>query len=135
MAADLLPSLEGVELGSSGKVNVESPARRQSGMRPKGCIRFRSVSPPFQTVSYAQFLYPTNALARTKSAGAAETCGGQTPQSRFRGSGQRNPASAHPISAAAQEPSRPAAKKNARHRWRFQFVCLFVFFETLVFVL
>uniref|UniRef100_H2SSS5 Cdk5 and Abl enzyme substrate 2a n=2 Tax=Takifugu rubripes TaxID=31033 RepID=H2SSS5_TAKRU len=75
VAADLLPSLEGVELGSSGK-----------------------------TVSYAQFLYPTNALARMKSAGAAETGAAQTPQSRFRASGQRNPASAHPTNAAAQEP-------------------------------
>ncbi|XP_056896979.1 CDK5 and ABL1 enzyme substrate 2-like isoform X5 [Takifugu flavidus] len=75
VAADLLPSLEGVELGSSGK-----------------------------TVSYAQFLYPTNALARMKSAGAAEAGAAQTPQSRFRASGQRNPASAHPTNAAAQEP-------------------------------
>ncbi|XP_019112733.1 CDK5 and ABL1 enzyme substrate 2 isoform X1 [Larimichthys crocea] len=61
VAADLLPSLEGVELGSYGK-----------------------------TVSYAQFLYPTNALVRQKSGGAPENCTAQTPQSRFRGNGQRN---------------------------------------------
>ncbi|TKS76830.1 CDK5 and ABL1 enzyme substrate 2 [Collichthys lucidus] len=61
VATDLLPSLEGVELGSYGK-----------------------------TVSYAQFLYPTNALVRQKSGGAPENCPAQTPQSRFRGNGQRN---------------------------------------------
>uniref|UniRef100_H3D4L3 Cdk5 and Abl enzyme substrate 2a n=1 Tax=Tetraodon nigroviridis TaxID=99883 RepID=H3D4L3_TETNG len=49
VAADLLPSLEGVELGSSGK-----------------------------TVSYAQFLFPTNALVRTRSADSA-TAAAQTP--------------------------------------------------------
>uniref|UniRef100_A0A3Q3WBJ9 Cyclin-like domain-containing protein n=1 Tax=Mola mola TaxID=94237 RepID=A0A3Q3WBJ9_MOLML len=53
--ADLLPSLEGVELGSYGK-----------------------------TVSYAQFLYPTNALVRPKSGSTAESCTAQTLQSRFR---------------------------------------------------
>lgn len=102
-AADLLPSLEGVELGSSGKVNVESETR------PACCARFRSVSRLFQTVSYAQFLYPTNALARMKSGGA------ETPQARFRASGQRNPAPApaHPTNAAAQEPCRPTLKPHA----------------------
>lgn len=112
VAADLLPSLEGVELGSSGKVNVESSAaENQKHVR---CVASASVlSLLFQTVSYAQFLYPTNALARMKSAGAAEACGAQTPQSRFRASGQRNPASAHPINAAAQEPCRPTLKSHA----------------------
>uniref|UniRef100_UPI0037E89CAD CDK5 and ABL1 enzyme substrate 2 n=1 Tax=Semicossyphus pulcher TaxID=241346 RepID=UPI0037E89CAD len=61
VAIDLLPSLEGVELGACGK-----------------------------TVSYAQFLYPTNALVRQKGSSAPESCTAQTPQSRFRGNGQRN---------------------------------------------
>uniref|UniRef100_A0A3B4XFF2 Cdk5 and Abl enzyme substrate 2 n=1 Tax=Seriola lalandi dorsalis TaxID=1841481 RepID=A0A3B4XFF2_SERLL len=43
-----------------------------------------------QTVSYAQFLYPTNALVRQKNGGVPENCTAQTPQSRFRGNGQRN---------------------------------------------
>ncbi|XP_076022941.1 CDK5 and ABL1 enzyme substrate 2-like [Genypterus blacodes] len=61
VAVDLLPSLEGVEMGDCGK-----------------------------TVSYAQFLYPTNALVRQKSGGVPENCTAQTPQSRCRGNGQRN---------------------------------------------
>uniref|UniRef100_A0A3Q4GKU0 Cdk5 and Abl enzyme substrate 2a n=1 Tax=Neolamprologus brichardi TaxID=32507 RepID=A0A3Q4GKU0_NEOBR len=41
------------------------------------------------TVSYAQFLYPTNALVRQKSSGSSssgppDNCTAQTPQSRFR---------------------------------------------------
>ncbi|XP_070825121.1 CDK5 and ABL1 enzyme substrate 2 isoform X1 [Chaetodon trifascialis] len=75
VAADLLPSLEGVELGSYGK-----------------------------TVSYAQFLYPTNALVRQKSGGAPESCAAQTPQSRFRGNGQRNFTPARLSNGVAQEP-------------------------------
>lgn len=74
-AADLLPSLEGVELGSYGK-----------------------------TVSYAQFLYPTNALVRQKSSGAPENCSAQTPQPRFRGNGQRNFTPARLNNSVAQEP-------------------------------
>lgn len=109
-AADLLPSLEGVELGSSGKVNVRNEDRKT---RPACCTRSRSVSSLFQTVSYAQFLYPTNALARMKSAGAAETGAAQTPQSRFRAGGQRTPASAHPVNAAAQEACRPTPNSHA----------------------
>ncbi|XP_068589522.1 LOW QUALITY PROTEIN: CDK5 and ABL1 enzyme substrate 2-like [Cebidichthys violaceus] len=76
VAADLLPSLEGVELGDCSK-----------------------------TVSYAQFLYPTNALVRQKSGGAPETCTAQTPQSRFRGNGQRNFTPARLNNSAAQDPS------------------------------
>ncbi|XP_076598262.1 CDK5 and ABL1 enzyme substrate 2 isoform X1 [Chaetodon auriga] len=75
VAADLLPSLEGVELGSYGK-----------------------------TVSYAQFLYPTNALVRQKSGGAPESCTAQTPQTRFRGNGQRNFTPARLNNGVAQEP-------------------------------
>ncbi|XP_044066698.1 CDK5 and ABL1 enzyme substrate 2-like isoform X2 [Siniperca chuatsi] len=75
VAADLLPSLEGVELGACGK-----------------------------TVSYAQFLYPTNALVRQKSGGAPEGCTVQTPQSRFRGNGQRNFTPARLNNSVAQEP-------------------------------
>ncbi|XP_047457894.1 CDK5 and ABL1 enzyme substrate 2-like isoform X2 [Mugil cephalus] len=74
VAADLLPSLEGVELGAYGK-----------------------------TVSYAQFLYPTNALVRQKSGGAPENCTTQTPQSRFRGNGQKNFTPARLNSGAAQD--------------------------------
>ncbi|XP_075954888.1 CDK5 and ABL1 enzyme substrate 2 [Anarhichas minor] len=76
VAADLLPSLEGVELGDCSK-----------------------------TVSYAQLLYPTNALVRQKSGAAPETCTAQTPQSRFRGNGQRNFTPARLNSGAAQDPS------------------------------
>ncbi|XP_061591267.1 CDK5 and ABL1 enzyme substrate 2-like isoform X2 [Cololabis saira] len=74
VAADMLPSLEGVELGDIGK-----------------------------TVSYAQFLYPTNALVRQKSSGAVESCTAQTPQSRFRGNGQRS-IPARMNSTVAQDP-------------------------------
>ncbi|XP_053173692.1 CDK5 and ABL1 enzyme substrate 2 isoform X1 [Scomber japonicus] len=73
--ADHLPCLEGVELATSGK-----------------------------TVSYAQFLYPTNALVRQKSGGAPENSVAQTPQSRFRGNGQRNFTPARPNNAAPQDP-------------------------------
>ncbi|XP_041801642.1 CDK5 and ABL1 enzyme substrate 2-like [Chelmon rostratus] len=75
VAVDLLPSLEGMELGSCGK-----------------------------TVSYAQFLYPTNALVRQKSGAAPENCTTQTPQSRFRGNGQRNFTPARLNNSAPQEP-------------------------------
>ncbi|KAM3618439.1 uncharacterized protein V6R79_020409 [Siganus canaliculatus] len=80
VAADLLPSLEGVELGSYGK-----------------------------TVSYAQFLFPTNALVRPKSTVIPENCTAPTPQSRFRGNGQRNFTPARPNNnsssiSVAQEP-------------------------------
>ncbi|XP_035513371.1 CDK5 and ABL1 enzyme substrate 2-like isoform X2 [Morone saxatilis] len=75
VAADLLPCLEGVELGSCGK-----------------------------TVSYAQFLYPTNALVRQKSGGPPENCAAQTPQSRFRGNGQRNFTPARLNNSVPQEP-------------------------------
>lgn len=57
--ADLLPSLEGMEPDAFGK-----------------------------TVSYAQFLYPTNALVRQRS--VPETSTAQTPQTRFRGNNQKN---------------------------------------------
>ncbi|XP_071333222.1 CDK5 and ABL1 enzyme substrate 2 isoform X2 [Trachinotus anak] len=75
VAADLLPSLEGVELGTYGK-----------------------------TVSYAQFLYPTNALVRQKSGGVPESCTAQTPQSRYRGNGQRNLTQARLNNSVAQDP-------------------------------
>ncbi|XP_035500992.1 CDK5 and ABL1 enzyme substrate 2 isoform X2 [Scophthalmus maximus] len=73
-AADLLPSLEGVDLGDYGK-----------------------------TVSYAQFLYPTNALVRPKIGAVSEGGAAQTPQSRFRGNGQRNVTPARPSNSTAQE--------------------------------
>ncbi|KAM6981739.1 CDK5 and ABL1 enzyme substrate 2-like isoform 3-T3 [Tautogolabrus adspersus] len=76
VVVDLLPSLEGLELGAYGK-----------------------------TVSYAQFLYPTNALVRQKSnSGPAESCTTQTPQPRFRGNGQRNFTPARPNNGIAQDP-------------------------------
>ncbi|KAK5924460.1 hypothetical protein CgunFtcFv8_001323 [Champsocephalus gunnari] len=74
VAADLLPSLEGVELGDLGK-----------------------------TVSYAQLLFPTNALVRLKSGGALDTA--QTPQSRFRGNGQRTFTPARLNNSVVPEPS------------------------------
>ncbi|XP_033484717.1 CDK5 and ABL1 enzyme substrate 2 isoform X1 [Epinephelus lanceolatus] len=75
VAADLLPSLEGMDIGDYGK-----------------------------TVSYAQFLYPTNALVRQKSCGASESSTAQTPQSRFRGNGQRNFTPARLNNSVAQDP-------------------------------
>uniref|UniRef100_A0A3Q1JIA5 Cyclin-like domain-containing protein n=1 Tax=Anabas testudineus TaxID=64144 RepID=A0A3Q1JIA5_ANATE len=75
VAADLLPSLEGVELGAYGK-----------------------------TVSYAQFLYPTNALVRQKSGGVPETCTAQTPQSGLRGNGQKSFTPARLTNNVAQDP-------------------------------
>ncbi|KAM6924799.1 CDK5 and ABL1 enzyme substrate 2 [Xenentodon cancila] len=76
VASDFLPSLEGVELGAFGK-----------------------------TVSYAQFLYPTNALVRPKSSSAVENCTAQTPQFNFRGNGQRNFITARMNNGVAQDPS------------------------------
>ncbi|KAF7663589.1 hypothetical protein LDENG_00206030 [Lucifuga dentata] len=73
-AVDLLPSLEGVELGAYGK-----------------------------TVSYAQFLYPTNAFVRHKSSSVPENCTAQTPQSRYRGNVQRNFTPASLNNAVAQD--------------------------------
>ncbi|XP_034028914.1 CDK5 and ABL1 enzyme substrate 2-like isoform X2 [Thalassophryne amazonica] len=73
VTADLLPSLEGVELGAYGK-----------------------------TVSYAQFLYPTNALVRQKS--IQETCVAPTPQSRYRGNGQKNFIPSRLNNTVAQDP-------------------------------
>ncbi|KAM4736971.1 CDK5 and ABL1 enzyme substrate 2-like isoform 2-T2 [Anableps anableps] len=75
VAADLLPSLEGVELGTIGK-----------------------------TVSYAQFLFPTNALVRQKSSSVLESCEAQTPQCRFRANGQKGFTPARPSSGTAQDP-------------------------------
>ncbi|MEQ2165111.1 hypothetical protein GOODEAATRI_013655 [Goodea atripinnis] len=75
VAADLLPSLEGVELGAIGK-----------------------------TVSYAQFLYPTNALVRQKSISVLESCTAQTPQCRVRANGQKGSTAARPNSGTAQDP-------------------------------
>ncbi|XP_069560352.1 CDK5 and ABL1 enzyme substrate 2 isoform X2 [Brachyistius frenatus] len=78
VAVDLLPCLEGVELGACGK-----------------------------TVSYAQLLYPTNALVRQKSGGgggAPENSTAQTPQSRFRGNGQKNFTPARQNNSVPQEP-------------------------------
>ncbi|XP_034731459.1 CDK5 and ABL1 enzyme substrate 2 isoform X2 [Etheostoma cragini] len=74
VAADLLPSLEGVELADYGKV-----------------------------VSYAQLLYPTNALVRQKSGGAPESGVALTPLSRFRGNGQRNFTPARVNSSVSQD--------------------------------
>ncbi|XP_060931214.1 CDK5 and ABL1 enzyme substrate 2 [Limanda limanda] len=75
VAADLLPYLEGVELGACGK-----------------------------TVSYAQFLYPTNALVRQKGGSVPENGTAQTPQSRFRGNGQRNFTQGRLNNSVTQEP-------------------------------
>uniref|UniRef100_A0A1A7YPR6 Cdk5 and Abl enzyme substrate 2a n=1 Tax=Iconisemion striatum TaxID=60296 RepID=A0A1A7YPR6_9TELE len=75
VAADLLPSLEGVELGAFGK-----------------------------TVSYAQFLYPTNALVRQKNSNVSDSCTTQTPQSRYRGNGQRSLITSRVNNSTAQDP-------------------------------
>ncbi|XP_061760014.1 CDK5 and ABL1 enzyme substrate 2 isoform X2 [Nerophis ophidion] len=74
VAADLLPSLEGVELGACGK-----------------------------TVSYAQFLYPTNALMRQKGSSIPEPCTVQTPPARFCGNGPRHVTPARLNNHVAQE--------------------------------
>lgn len=62
-----------------------------------------SVCPP-QTVSYAQFLYPTNALVRPKSGGVPENSTSQTSQSGLRGNGQRTFTPARLNNSVAQEP-------------------------------
>lgn len=43
-----------------------------------------------QTVSYARFLLPTNALVRLKSSGQTDVSTAQTPMSRNRINGQKN---------------------------------------------
>ncbi|KAM6981737.1 CDK5 and ABL1 enzyme substrate 2-like isoform 1-T1 [Tautogolabrus adspersus] len=113
VVVDLLPSLEGLELGAYGKVNV---SLIYAGMRTNRNTPINNTSalfevcnyyffPPPQTVSYAQFLYPTNALVRQKSnSGPAESCTTQTPQPRFRGNGQRNFTPARPNNGIAQDP-------------------------------
>lgn len=112
VAVDLLPSLEGVELGDCSKVNVyviynTMMRNRNTLINPINLLDLkvadRLIFPP-QTVSYAQFLYPTNALVRQKSGGAPENCTAQTPQSRFRGNGQRNFTPARLNSTVAQDP-------------------------------
>ncbi|XP_008412633.1 CDK5 and ABL1 enzyme substrate 2-like isoform X2 [Poecilia reticulata] len=75
-AADLQPSLEGVERGATGK-----------------------------TVSYAEFLFPTNALVRQKSISMLESCTSQTPQCRIRGNGQKGFTPARPSSGTLQDPN------------------------------
>ncbi|XP_049611040.1 CDK5 and ABL1 enzyme substrate 2 isoform X2 [Syngnathus scovelli] len=75
-AADLLPSLEGVEMTACDK-----------------------------TVSYAQFLYPTNALVREKSGGAPENCAAPTQPARSQGNGPRSFTLTRLNSAVAQEPN------------------------------
>ncbi|KAG7281085.1 hypothetical protein CRUP_027622 [Coryphaenoides rupestris] len=65
--------------------------------------------PPPQTVSYAQFLYPTNALVRPRVSGLPEGCSANaampTLQSRFRGNWHRNlTAPARLNSSVTQEP-------------------------------
>lgn len=69
---------------------------------------------PLQTVSYAQFLYPTNALVRIKSGSTAENGTAQTPQSRFRVNGQRNFTPARPNNSVAPEPCRAPFQADGR---------------------
>ncbi|MEQ2194633.1 hypothetical protein XENOCAPTIV_000683, partial [Xenoophorus captivus] len=64
-----------------------------------------------QTVSYAQFLYPTNALVRQKSISVLESCTAQTPQCRVRANGQKGSTAARPNSGTAQDPCEPMTKK------------------------
>ncbi|XP_051281094.1 CDK5 and ABL1 enzyme substrate 2 isoform X1 [Dicentrarchus labrax] len=106
VAVDLLPCLEGVELGSYGK-----------------------------TVSYAQFLYPTNALVRQKSGGVPENCTAQTPQSRFRGNGQRNFTPARLNNSVPQEPCMTPKKQQTTRsllhcstKPRFYYTLCYIFF-------
>ncbi|XP_067095885.1 CDK5 and ABL1 enzyme substrate 2 isoform X2 [Osmerus mordax] len=73
---DLLPTLEGLELAAYGK-----------------------------TVSYAKFLYPTNALVRQKNSTAPDNNMVLTPQSHFRSNNQRNFTPARLNSTPAQDPS------------------------------
>ncbi|XP_029011757.1 CDK5 and ABL1 enzyme substrate 2-like isoform X2 [Betta splendens] len=76
VAVDLLPALEGVELGAYGK-----------------------------TVSYARFLYPTNALMRPKSSsGVPENCTAQASQAGLRGNSQRTFTPARLNNTVAQDP-------------------------------
>eukprot|EP00063_Salmo_salar_P016870 XP_013991705.1 PREDICTED: CDK5 and ABL1 enzyme substrate 2-like [Salmo salar] len=88
VASDLFPGLEGlgVELGAYGKVRVNWSVIAH-------CLSVLSVRKrlfPHQTVSYARFLFPTNALVRSKSSGPLEPSTTQTPLSRYRGNGQKN---------------------------------------------
>lgn len=100
VAVDLLPSLEGVELGAYGKVNVWYIEIHRN---PGTVLSLTFILPP-QTVSYAQFLYPTNALVRQKGGGATDNCTAHTPQSRLRGNGQKNFTPARLNSGVAQDP-------------------------------
>ncbi|XP_046896805.1 CDK5 and ABL1 enzyme substrate 2 isoform X2 [Hypomesus transpacificus] len=73
---DLLPTLEGLELAAYGK-----------------------------TVSYAKFLYPTNALVRQKNSTTPDNNMVLTPQSHFRSNNQRNFTPARLNSTPGQDPS------------------------------
>ncbi|XP_061702752.1 CDK5 and ABL1 enzyme substrate 2-like isoform X2 [Syngnathoides biaculeatus] len=111
--ADLLPSLEGVELAGGGK-----------------------------TVSYAQFLYPTNALVRQRSGSAPENCSAQTPVMRLRGNGPRtftpsrlNSAAATPQEAHADEVAEYDPDLLSDPRWpcgRHKRVLIFASYVTTV---
>lgn len=53
------------------------------------CILFVLLALPPQTVSYARFLLPTNALVRQKSSGPPDASTAQTPKSCNRNSVQK----------------------------------------------
>lgn len=96
--ADLLPSLEGMELSAFGKV-------KHQHFNYVCVIQYLLLNQFFssQTVSYAQFLYPTNALVRQKSMSMPENCIAQTPQSRYRSNGQKNFTPARLNNSVAQD--------------------------------
>uniref|UniRef100_A0A4W6G1D5 Cdk5 and Abl enzyme substrate 2 n=1 Tax=Lates calcarifer TaxID=8187 RepID=A0A4W6G1D5_LATCA len=79
---EMLPGLEGFQLETYGRVDKQTTTHARSDthththththtqvdvMIPTSCIRF-----PSQSVSYAQFLYPTNALVRQKPSSASD---------------------------------------------------------------
>lgn len=138
VTADLLPSLEGVELGAIGKVSVHlifTVVMRNRKHRNAGMTHIKQLDSvsicPAQTVSYAQFLYPTNALVRQKSGGVPETCTAQTTQSGLRGNGQRSFTPARLNNSVAQEPCTTVSSLFTRPLvWLHSFSLLLCAFQT-----
>lgn len=83
----------------------QHPWNRQTGATLGNAFKFSSllcVSVSLQTVSYAQFLLPTNALVRQKSSAPLDTCTVQT--TRNFSNNQKNFTNPRLNSTVGQEP-------------------------------
>uniref|UniRef100_UPI00398EDBE6 CDK5 and ABL1 enzyme substrate 1 isoform X2 n=1 Tax=Pristiophorus japonicus TaxID=55135 RepID=UPI00398EDBE6 len=79
-AKEMVMGLEGVELGAAGKIERDLPEAARKFL-PQPTVR----DSEYQTVSYTQFLYPTNVLG-----GRRNTIDSTASLSQFRNSSHRN---------------------------------------------